>query len=333
MKIAIIGAGFAGLATAWNLLNSYKKKIDVTIFDPFGVGGKVSRIAAGLLHPFSGLHAKLNRFGFEGYHETLELLEVSKKALNKEVYENSGILRLALTQSQLLDYKKCAERENHVQFLSALECEKKIPYIEPYPGIYIENAKAVYSESYLEGLFLACQNLGGKLVSTKVNQLQELDSFDLVIVTAGADTTFFSELKDLPISFVKGQVLHLEWPKDLTPLPFPLNSQGYLLMSQDRLSCIAGATFERNFENPYPDLKKAKDEILPKIECLIPKFRDAKIIECKAGVRVSTKDHMPLIKKIRDNLYVFVGLGSKGLLYHALYAKKLSQLIMKEKGI
>ncbi|HRD55095.1 MAG TPA: FAD-dependent oxidoreductase, partial [Parachlamydiaceae bacterium] len=50
MKIAIIGAGFAGLATAWHLLQHQDKiPLEVTIFDSSGFGGGASGIAAGLL--------------------------------------------------------------------------------------------------------------------------------------------------------------------------------------------------------------------------------------------------------------------------------------------
>lgn len=327
MKIAIIGAGFAGLSTAWHLLNCPSNSVDITIFDDLGVGGQASGIAAGLLHPFSGLHAKLNRFGLEGMKSTQVLLEASKKALGKDVYVNSGMIRLAMTSSQEEDYLKCSNLNSEVNFLSKDECQKLMPNVSPYPGILIKQAKTVYTEKYLQGLFLACQALGAKLETVKIMDLAALNHFDRLIVTAGIGSKGFNELQHLQIFPVKGQILELEWPKTMDPLILPVNSKSYILMTEDQKSCIAGATFEKQFSSVDIDQSFAESVIMSQVTALIPNLEGAKVINCKAAIRVSTKDHLPLVQKINDRLFVFVGLGSKGLLYHSFYAEKLSKLI------
>lgn len=328
MKIAIIGAGFAGLATAWHLLQHQDKiPLEVTIFDSSGFGGGASGIAAGLLHPFSGLHAKLNRFGWEGYEETSLLLDAAKKALNSQVFSSSPLLRIALTKEQQDDYLECSLKHTRVDFLKEDECQKLISYLSPHPGILIQDAKTIYPKPYLEGLFLACLALNAKFEQVQINNLKELDRFTHTIVAAGAGISLFKELQEIPFSFTKGQILELEWPNHLPPLPVALNSKSYLIMSQDQKSCIAGATFERNYTTKSPDQKKAEAEIMPKIEALIPALKNAKIISCKTAFRVSSKNHLPFVEKINERLFVFTGLGSKGLLYHSLYAKKLVKIL------
>ena len=54
-KLAVIGAGFAGLAVAWHLLAAAtpSKPLHVEVFDVHGIAGGASGAAAGLLHPFS----------------------------------------------------------------------------------------------------------------------------------------------------------------------------------------------------------------------------------------------------------------------------------------
>jgi len=88
-------------------------------------------------------------------------------------------------------------------------------------------------------------------------------------------------------------------------------------------TCIAGATFEKHFENGDPDPEVAIKELMPKLAKLYPPLASAKIIRVKSGIRASTHDHHPLLEKIDDRTWVLTGMGSKGLLYHALFAKRL----------
>ena len=52
-RYAVIGGGFAGVATAWHLLAHAKRPVRVDLFDGAGIAGGASGAAAGLLHPYS----------------------------------------------------------------------------------------------------------------------------------------------------------------------------------------------------------------------------------------------------------------------------------------
>ncbi len=57
-RYAIIGAGLAGVATAWHLLKAHQQRRDprpvqLHLFDAWGIASGGSGAAAGLLHPFS----------------------------------------------------------------------------------------------------------------------------------------------------------------------------------------------------------------------------------------------------------------------------------------
>lgn len=72
-RCAVVGGGFAGLATAYHLAAFGS---DVTIFDPNEVGtGGSSAVAAGLLHPLTA-RGKLIWKGEEGLAASKELIEV-----------------------------------------------------------------------------------------------------------------------------------------------------------------------------------------------------------------------------------------------------------------
>lgn len=323
MKIAILGAGFAGLAIAWNLA----QKHSVTLFDPHI--GQASSVAAGLLHTYVGLHAKYNLYGLEGYEEALKLLKIASKTLNQPVYVSSGLLRPAISDSQKLDFQICADKHADVEWLTSEQVQKSVPGICNYPGILIKSAITVYPDLYLRGLSSACILNGMHIEKEAITALRELDDFDTIIIAAGAQTLSFPGCESFRLSLIKGQIVELAWPANLPPLPLPLSSQAYIVMNRDHKSCIIGSTYERGFTSDGPDLSIALDEILPKAASIIPDLASAKVLGARAGVRVSAPDHMPLIKQISSKIWIFTGLGSKGLLYHALYAKRLADLIHK----
>lgn len=330
MKIAIIGAGFCGLAVAWHLLQHPRSnQFQIELFDSKGIGKGASGIAAGLLHPYAGAHAKLNWRGQEGFQATTELLTVASQALGHSVIaENKGILRLALTHEQLTDFQLCAAKYPlDTQWLDVKECQQLTPGCIPAPGLWIKTGLAIYSSFYLEGLFRACVQRGLKFKLLAINSLKDLPDFDLTIVTAGAEALQLPELVSLPLSLVKGQVLELSWPNNERPLHCALNSHVYIVMTQAKTSCLVGATYEKGHQTALNDIEKAKKELLPKAVELFPPLKEASILNCYSGMRAVTPQHLPLIKCLTPSEWVLTGMGSKGLLYHALYAKELVQKI------
>ncbi len=328
MKIAIIGAGFAGLATAWQLLEQ-NEHLSITLFDPSGIGGQASSISAGLLHTYIGLHAKYNQDGREGYEETRKLLNVASKALNQLTYAESGLLRPALSDSQQLDYRICADKYDDVEWLSADQAQRKVPCLSYHSALWIKSALTVYPELYTQGLGLASLQRGVTFEKKAIVSLAEVDNFDAIIIAAGPQTLHFPELASLRLNFIKGQILEMAWPVQLTPLTMPVNSQTYIVMNRNNKSCIIGSTYERTFTSSAPNIEVAMTEILPKAVALIPLLAEAEVLGCRAGIRVSSPGHLPIIQQISPRIWVFTGLGSKGLLYHALYAKKLVKAILK----
>lgn len=325
MNAVVIGAGFCGLATAWSLLRlGESRAIKVTIIDAQNVGVSTSGIAAGLLHPYVGIHCKMNHLGAEGFEATKTLIKVAEKHLGRSVAELTGICRPCLTKSQEIDFQKAAKL--YAPDISWMEVEEMCSYIGPknvFPGIFIQSGMTVHAPDYLQGLWLACQSKGAKFCQAKIQSLEELKEYDIVIFATGAETTKIPELSTLPLRPTKGQLLELKWPADLKPLNAALNSQPYCLMSANKTHCIVGSTYEKNFISAEPDIQLAAEELIPKLHILLPELQGAKLTDCRAGVRATTPNRQPLITKIASNGWVIGGMSSKGLLYHALYADLL----------
>lgn len=324
MKVAIVGAGFSGLAVAWHLFKK-KSDLEIVLFDPLGISGGTSGMAAGLMHPFSGAHAKLNWCGLEGYEATSALLKIASEAINLPVAYFSGLYRLAVTEEQHVDFKFCSERYSETQWKSSEEIKRVLPQLQAYPGIFIPSAVTVNSPLYLQGLWKACQKFKIRLEKKCVQNIEELNGFDAIVIATGAASKQFSECRNLPITAVKGQILEMEW--NISPLIAPINSHTYVVMNGSS-SCIVGASYERDFSSSLPDVKTAKNHILPKTLPYLPYLAEANVIDCRAGMRASTPDHRPIVKQLSNNCYVITGMGSKGLLYHALFGEQLAGMIV-----
>lgn len=332
-KIAVIGAGYAGIAIVWHLVST-SDNLEVVLFDREGVAGGASGLSAGLLHCFAGAHSKLNKLGREGVGAAIELLTVAEAHGEDPVQQSGGILRLALTDLQRVEFAQTAALHDDVEWCDQERCQDLVPGVAPYPGIWIRSGRIVYPKRYLSGLWRACERLGARFERTVVNDLAPLlTKYDAVVVATGMDTKQYAELSHLPLNPVKGQLLELEWPAAAPPLSMPVNAGKYVTMAPDVRSCLAGATFERRFADAEVDQAVAEAEILPELVRMIPALAEAKVLGCRAGMRASTPNHEPIAGRFGEKLWVLTGLGSKGLLYHGLLARQVAEQVRVATGL
>jgi glycine/D-amino acid oxidase-like deaminating enzyme len=311
MKIAIIGSGFAGVALCYYL---QKKQCSVTIYDKGGVASGASGIASGLIHPYVGEEIKRSLLADEAISETKGLIDIAEKYRNKTLSDFSGIERIAQNESQ-----RAAMMEHTQNF-------NDISHIEGNRFL-IKSGGAVQTDPYLHALFSVCEQEGAALHKKEVERLQELQGFDAIIVAAGVGIFGFQEFSAFRLDTTRGQSLLCRWPCSLPPLSRSLIGKGYLAKGVEGMYS-AGATYERGTRSQEPDLESALKALTPKIETLYPGLV-LDPIEVKAGIRVTSKGHyFPLIGKVKDNIWVMTGLGSRGLLYHALFAKMLAKSIV-----
>jgi glycine/D-amino acid oxidase-like deaminating enzyme len=314
MKIAIIGSGLAGLSTCWHALCL---GWDVTLFDPKGVGGGASGVSTGLLHPFPGKSALRSWNGSLGLKATEKLLQVAEKALGRSVAERTGIFRPAFTEEQKKDYSLRAKVDPEVDWQEGTALGS---------GIWIPQGITVYSRLYLQGLWKACSK--ATLHLEKITSLKELGDYDQIVIATGPETPQFEECKNIPFKVTKGQSLICRWPQRLA---FSLDSLGHISPTEDETLCQIGSTYERAFQNSDPDPIKAL-ELKEKIALFYPPAREFEVVDVRAGVRISPfHGYIPVVKKLNSNTWVFTGLGSRGLLYHALLGEALITAISSRK--
>lgn len=312
MRVAVVGAGLAGLAAAWNLTCKGAK---VVLFDPKGIGGGASGVSTGLLHPFPGKRATKSWRADEGMEATKELLLIAEQALGRPVASYSGVFRPAITDAQKIDFQANQNPD-------AIWTHMHLP--ELTPGLWIEKGITVFSCSYLEGLWKACEKKGSILVRER---FLSKEGFDAVVLATGAETKNFEACKHFSFRTAIGQSLLCRWKN---PLPFSLASQGYITVTEDPALCQVGSTYEHTKE---PDPKKAL-ELIDKVALFYPPAKEFEVLEIRSGTRISPKEgHQPIAERLQENIWVFTGLGSRGMLYHALIAKELvSSILLKRDG-
>jgi len=293
MKVAIIGAGIAGLAIAWHLAE------EVTLFGP--LGGSASSVSTGLLHPFPGKRGLLSWRANEGMQATRDLLEVAEKSLGRSVANRNGVFRFAMTPEQKANFSTREEWRE-----------------APEPGLWIPEGMTIYSQLYLKGLFQACAAKGVQFDETKIESLNELSKFDRVVIAAGYETLRFI---DLPLEPVKGQTLLCRTKE---PIPFSLIGDGHVSPTEDPYLCQIGSTYEHHFTDILPH-KEVIPQLLNKAAAFYPPAKDFEVVEVRAGVRLGKKGvSRPYVAQIDERTWVFTGLGSRGLLYHALLGKEIA---------
>jgi glycine/D-amino acid oxidase-like deaminating enzyme len=318
MNIAIVGAGFLGVASAWHLTQIPGARI--TLFDTKGIGAGASGIAAGLLHPFAGAKATRNWMADESFPETLALLKIASQTIATPVFKQSGIFRPATTLQQHEDFYKRAS-----EYADCSWCETTPSPLFTKPGLFIPAGIQVDCPLYLEGLWKACSKRGAKLIIETINSPSDLSDFDISVFTIGTGFLDLKEVMTPPLSAVKGQLLELCYD-DI--LECGVSSHAYLAQNKHKI-ITAGATYEHSWQVEGPDIERCEAEIRAKVAAFCPKLADLALHECKAGYRAVTKDKKPFFVEVSPNCYCLGGLGSKGLLYHAWLAKRLFKTLQK----
>lgn len=322
MKIAIVGAGYAGLAACWHLQDTLPAA-EITVFSDRPLGDSASGAAAGLLHNHVGVRCRLNWRGEEALTAAKQLLHAASQETGISCFQETPILRVPKSPEQHTDFRAASEQYAEVEWIERTAIQKLDPQIHaPEGGVLVHGGGTIDAQAYLKALWTTCEARGAQWRELQITSLDDLAGYNNVIIAAGIDTMKLPDCSHLTLRAVKGQALRLQLPSEAT-LSTPLSRGKYLVPMSDG-TVIAGATFEKHAEHSDPDLKIATQEILPAIEAVYPPTTQATVADCRAGIRASAPGHLPILGQINEKTWVLTGLGSKGLLYHAWLAHCLA---------
>ena len=328
----ILGAGLAGLTLAIELLKSGTK---VCIIDIDRPGSGASGAPAGLMNPATSQKARMPKDAIECIKAFEEMLDFVLGNNNSDVILSRKVLRPAVDEKLKENFVNSVLADqwpdDWIEWLENTRVSKLVD-IQSYGGMLLHVAKGIDFRAWIRALDVKIDEMNGVRyyqcsysiksssqgyqISTNYGDL----SSKVIIDCTGSDLTNKTEYK---FALVKGQTRVVSRPESLN-LPVAISSYGYVLT--DNLRVIIGSTYEHKFESILPT-EKHDDQILKK-SYLIQGFQPEKdqITERWSGIRVSTPDRVPAIGPSTNdkNLYLYFGLGSKGLFYSAYLSKVLA---------
>ena len=365
-KIAIIGAGLAGCALAYEL--SLQGGFEIEIFDKSSsIASQASGNYAGILAPYlTSDYNYSDQFHTTGFSLLAEFVE---KYQSKLEICNHGVVEILSAEKDFQRYQRIFDRRDIPSDLAELitsnEATELLGTKISSPAVFYPKAISFVPkrlcELWLE-LSSAKLNLNSKLLNTfktKNNQWQlEFENgskdFDIVIF-AGSYGLFkqISYLKDIPVYPSYGQLTVV---KNWADTKKTVIDKGYIIPSYNDNHQVIGATFRSNSDTN--ETRKEDDAFnLSQIKLTFDDLdiNKANIVSSRVATRCVTSDHIPVIGKLVDydrfkelfykplskgypkskmpkveyekGLYLTSGFGSKGLCSSLLAAKIITAQI------
>ncbi len=324
----IVGNGLAGTLLAFEMM---KKGIDFRIVSS-PEKSRASEVAAGMINPL--VFKRLNKSWLLD-----ELLPVAKETynnlenlLNKQFYFEKKILKSLSAQEKKLWLQRKQEPEFNSSIFS-VDDFSPVKNVMPAAGFgQVSGSGYVNLSSFLKqaDLFFRTNNL---ITDTTFNFQQIKPSagcFEIgevkaskVIFCEGAhirNNPYFRWVKMVP---VKGEVLLIHAP--LLSEEFILNNKVFVLPVGNQRFKV-GSTYEWNDLSDDPT-EDGKLSITQRLENVIT--CDYTIENHWAGIRPATADRRPVLGMHPEyrNLFVFNGLGAKGVMLAPYFAREMLKLL------
>lgn len=325
----IVGDGYAALFFAHQLIKNQKS------FRIFSEGNKsASQVSAGMINP-----AVLKKF--TTFWKAQEQIDFLKSSLSEiEAYTGKNYLidapihRIFHDETEQQLWLRKAETEELSYFL-----DRDFRYLDvlnnPYGTGKVNRSARLDVKGFFNDLFTFFEERS-YLIKEKFiyEQLDALDSsykginFKHIIFCEGMGVKNNPYFSEIPVSPNKGHHIKVKLSK---PLPDDITvKKKHFLFPVDEDRYFYGGTYDREQlhhhidETAVQQLKNGLSEFYP---------FDFEIDETHFGFRPTVKDRRPIIGRHEDhkNLYVFNGLGARGILNGCYFSASLYDLI--EKGI
>ena len=323
--VVIAGAGLAGACAALALAPSRR----VVVLDDGRPGA--SHAAAGLANPFLGRKAKRAWRADAALHALGATLDRAGEA---GLWRRTGLLRPARDRAQAEAFRQRQdEHPGRLDWLPPEASSERHPdVLAPHGALWVcegghadvgEVALACLAGAEREGATVLRQRLSGWASGVALTDAGEIATRRLLLC-AGAGTRPLAP--GLPLHAVKGQTIRVRADRPLS-VP-PVSGPVYAVPAGER-EWVVGATFEHDFDTEAPT-PEATAWLRERVAGVVPALAEAEVLEARAGLRLTVPaaarpGRLPLAGPLApgSGVWVFAGLGAKGLLTAPLLARHL----------
>ncbi len=329
MRVNIIGGGLAGCSLAYILK---QKGVEPVIYEAScELASGASGNAVGLYNPrFAAQMDAPSEFYSTAFWAALEVFKEFGDLVD---WNPCGVLKLLTDERSIKRFHKTAVSwgwsEDDMRIVSPEEASGIAGIEIPYEALYTSKSGNI-SPKKLCGEYARGVEVH---LNTKIEGLNALDG-EVTVLACGMGCLNFEEAKDLPFKAVRGQVSYIKQTEQTKGLKVALSYSGHFAPARDGVHCL-GSTFQ-----PWLDHDELIEEDnltnLDKLFEVLPYLKGAyEVVDSKAGVRTTSKDHFPVVGQLQngENLYISAAHGSYGIITSLLSAKIIADKIMNGHGV
>ena len=346
--VIIVGGGLAGLATAAQLVEK-NKNLRVLVYEARNIGDGASGVPAGMVNPATGQRARMVWNAEACFRMLDKRLDQLNSGSKTNLKLQNGVMRPAIDELLAENFRAALQSKRWpkgwVEWLEPKDVQKQVPFLKDCTGaLYIRKGKTVRTPEYLETYADYLKKAGVRFVFggpyridndkgwTLSNGTNTFSAPALVVSTGfkARENRYWSEL---PLNAVKGQLAIYHCAEVISSMP-AISAYGYITPIDDHTLAV-GSTYEHHFHDENPDAQGA-GLLDQKLKELLPDlYEKCKRIGQWSGIRATTPDRLPVVGEHHDlkGLYVYAGLGSKGLLYSEHVASLLAMHITEQKDL
>lgn len=324
MKVAIIGAGLAGLACA-HILNRYAS--DLIVYERCdNIHSGASGNPIGLVNPrISAFRSPESDYYTSSFALAVRTFDSIAEKID---WHKCGELHLIADEKKEKRFGQSLENwnwpEKHKRVVSAEEASEIAGVELPHQALYLPEG------GFLDPRKLCAYYAHGIDIrlNTVIENIQDIEA-DVIILACGNSVKNFKETNWLPIQSVRGQITQVKETTESRRLKCNLNYGGYCTPSLNGVQTV-GATFQRWLEHD-DTLPEDDIENIEKLSAVVPQLaKGMQPCSSRASLRCASKDYFPIVGQVEEgsNIYISAAHGSHGIISSLAAAHLLADMIL-----
>jgi len=308
-KVTIIGAGLAGICSAWVLV---KRGFQVEIIEEAAeYASQASGNPVGMLMPRLSLQDSADaEFSTSAYLYALRCLQLIDS--KQKAWRQTGGMQLACSERIKKQIKNYPQDISFAQVLDAKEASERSGLSIDEPVHYFPQAACIFPGKIIQCLIEEMGEALSITYNTRVdtivyeNQQWQLFNNDVkvnktscLILANAWSVKQFSQLKHLDIRPARGQLSYYKVNQKSSQLKVPLSFEAYLMPENNGLH-VSGASFKLDEQSTELRDKEFQENLQDIKHWFKDLFEKADISGGRASVRAVTSDRLPIVGHVID---------------------------------